>query len=78
MGCLLVCLYPSARNFGTFGVLLSASTCLIMEQGLPQSSWHTSCVPLAQGACKQQQKALAALKSVATVRFDSNKAMALP
>jgi hypothetical protein len=46
-----------------------------MEQGLPQSSWHTSCVLLVQGACIQQQKALAALRSVATVRFDLNKAM---
>jgi len=65
------------ETFGTIRVLSSASTCLIMEQGLPQRSWHTSCVLLAQGACKRQN-ALSALRSVATVRFDLNKAMALP
>jgi hypothetical protein len=65
------------ETFGKIRVLLWASTCLIMDQGLPQRSWHTSCMLFAQGACKQQQEALAALRSVAAVRFDLNKAMAV-
>ena len=84
MNCLLVCLYPRARNLLEQSAIFFCRhfTCFIMEQGWPQRSWHTSCVLLAQGACKQQQKALAAfsqaVRSVATVRFDLNKAMALP